>query len=431
MRRLAPLLVLWLVLWLVLAGIAAGLVHSSRPAVDVGDVAAANDLAQIAARRWPAPQETDFPAAAPNFTVVAADGTVLVARGTPIADDLQAVRERASSLAIERAGTRLGTLYLPQDLTGRAAAEHHRLVRQGLALLLAMGLLGTGYLLWLDRRIVRPFRRLRAFADRVAHGDLEAPLAVDRGQVFGAFTQSFDILRTELARSRAREAAQRQAHKRLIGQLSHDIRTPLASISASTELLQLGSADPKLGVIAGKASQIDALLTDLARASSDELEAMPVELTAVASTAIAPLVRDALPPDWACPGDVEEVMLVADPQRLQQVLDNLVANAVKYGAPPLRLGSRLTDGLLQVSITDAGPGVPDDELPLLTQPHYRASNAAGRPGQGLGLFTAAVLLEAMGGSLDLANAADGFAATLTLALAEGPQDPRRGTFRTI
>ncbi|MEL4357163.1 MULTISPECIES: HAMP domain-containing sensor histidine kinase [unclassified Luteococcus] len=424
---MAPLLLLWLVL----AGLGLALARGTTAQPSAGDVAAANDLAATTASHWPTPHRADYPQPSPDFSVVDTSGRLVVWQGNPIRDDFQAVRERASSIAVEADGQRVATLYLPSRIAEDAAAQQRRTRRAGWLALGATGLAATGYLLWLDRRILAPFRRLRGFADRVAQGDLDAPLAVDRGQVFGRFTQSFDILRTELARSRAREAAQRQAHKRLVGQLSHDIRTPLSSIRATTELLQLHSDEPRLGLIRAKADQIDALLTDLSQASSDELEQMPVQLAAVASTELVRMVTEALPEGWPAPERITEAMLVADPQRLRQVVDNLVANAAKYGAPPLRLASRLTDGLLEMSLTDAGQGVPPDELPLLTQPHYRASNAAGKSGQGLGLFTASVLLQAMGGSLDLATGPDGFTAHLTLALAEGPQDPRRGAFRTI
>ncbi|MEL4503973.1 HAMP domain-containing sensor histidine kinase [Luteococcus sp. H138] len=430
MRRWLPLLLLWTAL--AAAGLAVQRVGSGT--LPAGDVAAANDVAQVTAAHWPTPAPSDYAPDAPDFTVLAEDGRLVVAKGTPLADEHEAVREHATGLAVRAAdGTRVATVLLP-DARGPVLEDRdRRLLRWCWGALLVVGLSATAYLVWLDRRILRPFRELRDFADRVAHGNLDEPLRVDRGQVFGAFTQSFDVLRTELARSRARELAQRQAHKRLVGQLSHDIRTPLASISASTEVLQLNGPDPRLDVIAAKTAQIDALLGDLTLASTDELDQMPVHLTALASTDLVRMVTEAQPSGWPEPGVVERAMVVADPQRLQQVVDNVVANAAKYGAPPLRLGSHLSDGLLEVTLTDAGPGVPADELALLSQPHYRASNAAGRPGQGLGLFTAAVLMEAMGGSLDLANGAEGtgFVATLTLALAEGPHDPRRGAFRTI
>lgn len=430
MRRWAPVLVLWLALaaaWLAVD-------RAGHPTPGLGDVPAANDIAQTTAAHWPTPSPSDYPSDAPDFTVLSEEGRVVVSKGIAFTDEQQALREHATGLAVRTPeGRRVATVLLRDARAPMVEQQQLRMVRWLSAALLLVGLAGTGYLWWLDRRILRPFRQLRGFADRVAHGQLHAPLRVDRGQVFGAFTQSFDVLRTELARSRAREQAQRQAHKRLVGQLSHDIRTPLASISASTEVLQLDGPDRRLDVIAAKTAQIDALLTDLTLASTDELEQMPVQLTALASTDLTRMVAQTLPADWPEPGSVEEAMLVADPQRLQQVVDNVVANAAKYGAPPLLLGSRVADRLLEVTLTDAGHGVPEDELALLTQPHYRASNAAGHPGQGLGLFTAAVLMEAMGGNLDLANGRDGtgFVVTLTLALAEGPQDPRRTAFRTI
>ena len=77
-----------------------------------------------------------------------------------------------------------------------------------------------------------PYAMLDGFARRVAGGDLSVPLDMDRGNVFGAFSESFDLMRTELAAAREREQAAQESKKDLVAQLSHDIRSPLASIAA-------------------------------------------------------------------------------------------------------------------------------------------------------------------------------------------------------
>lgn len=424
MRRWAPLVVLWLILGVAAAATVRTLTQQPP---DPG-VPEANDLVLITVEQWPTPQRRDYPADAPPFTVVDSGGRVLVAEGDPVRTDLAALRQRASALGVEVDGARVGTLYL-RDAYAATMAGQRREALVGLLLLLTLlGLAATGWLVWLDRRVLAPFRELRGFADKVAGGNLEAPLRVHRSDAFGAFSESFDILRTELARSREREAAAQQARKELVSQLSHDIRTPLATIRATTELLQLTDDDPRLSLIADKAMQIESLTQELFDANAEELETLPVTLTAIGTPEIADMVTAADDAAWLSRCELPDTMVVADRTRLRQVLDNVLGNARKYAAPPVEVTGAIDGDLLVLRVLDHGDGVPDDELPLIARRHYRARNAAGHPGQGLGLHTAAGLMERMGGDLSTTNTPDSFVVSLTLARAERAHDPRRHAF---
>ena len=106
------------------------------------------------------------------------------------------------------------------------------------ALLLMMLIVSLGYFLYLRNRVVKPFDKMKSFATRVASGDLDTPLEMDRGHVFGAFTESFDIMREELAESKKREIELQRKEKELIASLSHDLKTPITGIKLTTELLE-------------------------------------------------------------------------------------------------------------------------------------------------------------------------------------------------
>ena len=213
--------------------------------------------------------------------------------------------------------------------------------------------------------------------------------------------------------------------------MSHDIRTPLATIHATSEVMQLSDPDPRLQVIMDKAGQIDALTRDLLAANATDAGDLGVTLTAIGTPELRELIAAADAAGWVSECHLPDVLIVGDRARLAQVLDNVFGNARKYAAPPVRVAGALEDDLLTVQITDHGPGVPEGELALVTQRHYRAANAAGVQGQGLGLHTAYTLMDAMGGALVVANAADGFSVALTLACAERQHDPRRHAFKTI
>ena len=98
-------------------------------------------------------------------------------------------------------------------------------------------LIGYIYIYIIYRNIVSPFNKLKKFAGNVTKGNLDFPLQINRHNYFGAFTQSFDIMREELKKAREGEHTANQNKKELVGSLSHDIKTPISTIKAICEIL--------------------------------------------------------------------------------------------------------------------------------------------------------------------------------------------------
>ena len=274
----------------------------------------------------------------------------------------------------------------------------------------------------INARVLVPFRRLERFAARVAGGDLAAPLEMDRGNAFGAWTESFDLLRTELAASRRREAEARASKEALIAQIGHDLRTPVATICATAELLQLTEDSPaarrRLQVIRAKSHQVDDLVSDLFRAHADEIAALSVSPTDLSTDEVAALVREADHRHLVRLAALPAVLVRADRLRLAQVIDNVVQNSYKYAGTPIRVSGRIEEDSLRLDLADAGPGVAPDETGQIFARGRRGRNASGTPGQGLGLFTCAQLMERMGGRIEAGlPASGGLAMTLRLPLA--------------
>ena len=265
----------------------------------------------------------------------------------------------------------------------------------------------------LHRRVVAPFRRLEAFAHRVARGDLDRALPMDRGNVFGAWSESFDLMRTELRAARAREQEARASKERLVADIGHDIRTPLATITATAELIRATTADAgqdeRLALVVRQAHRIDSLVTDLVRthgADDPALALAPVELPA---ERLAPILTECDHRRLVHLAPLPQALVRIDPGRLAQVVGNVVTNSYKYAGTRIDATARvLPDELfLELRLADHGPGAPEAELALLTRRGHRGPNAEGTPGQGLGLHTAADLMERMGGGLDLSLGDDG------------------------
>lgn len=132
------------------------------------------------------------------------------------------------------------------------------------------------YILFIYRTILKPFKQLQHFAANVARGNLDLPLNMGKNNYFGAFTESFDLLREELEGARQREYEANRSKKELVATLSHDIQTPVASIKAISELMLIQSKDEKvmkqINTINSKAEQIDLLITDMFHATLEELQ---------------------------------------------------------------------------------------------------------------------------------------------------------------
>ncbi len=305
--------------------------------------------------------------------------------------------------------------------------QQRRDVRQALmigALFFAMLLVTVGYFFYLRSRVVKPFDRLKGFAARVAGGDLETPLDMDRGHVFGAFTESFDIMREELKFSREREAEAVRSRKELVAELSHDIKTPVASIKAMADVMSLTAKDDMeretIAAINGKADQIDHLISNLFHATLEELEQLEVKPEELSSTEIEQMIREADYRKKVEAPEISAAVVLADRLRLNQVISNIIANSYKYADTGIRIHSDYEGKdpqLLMIEISDHGGGVPEEELELVTQKFKRGSNAKGKDGSGLGLYISGYFMEKMGGSLECFNRDGGFVVRLKIPVA--------------
>ncbi|MBR1382754.1 MAG: HAMP domain-containing histidine kinase [Ruminococcus sp.] len=302
-------------------------------------------------------------------------------------------------------------------------------------LLILLGMIGFG--IYLNGNIITPFRKMQDFAGKVAEGRFDEPLAMDRDNLFGAFSESFDIMREELSASKQRELELQKKERELVASLSHDLKTPVTGIKLAAELLQMRfsvkaenadsditfgrdeikSMNESVDGILQKSEQINALVSDLFTSTLDDLGEFKVNCRDEDSGVLADIVKSCDDKHYAVIGELPQVIVRIDRKRMAQVIGNIISNSYKYADTAINVDFKLSNGFLEMRLQDHGQGVPSDEIELITNKFYRGKAWAdsGKDGNGLGLYIAKMLMKKMNGDLT-AESDGGLAITLIIPL---------------
>lgn len=283
----------------------------------------------------------------------------------------------------------------------------------GVALAAALGAL-------VARRATRPVGELTRLAEEVATTqDLSRRIGVGRDDEIGRLAATLNTMLANLERAR-------HAQEQLVADASHELRTPLTSLRTNIEVLadadRLAPAERRR-LITDVVEQLEEFsrmvgaLVELARGEAPVRTAAPVRLDGVTRRAVHRAGADGRVHLQA-----SATTVLGDADRLEQALRNLVDNALKYGqGGPVEV--TVADGT--VTVADRGPGIPEADLERVFDRFYRAPQARGAPGSGLGLTIVGQIASSHGGRVGAANRTDGPGAVFTLTLptadtAEGP-----------
>jgi two-component system OmpR family sensor kinase len=326
-------------------------------------------------------------------------------------------------------------LIVAVPLTGTYGTLHHLLLIEiavSAGAILLSGAIGW----WLVRLGLRPLRDIEHVAGAIADGHLdqripEGPPKTEVGRLSAALNVMLSRIQSAFAQRDATEAALRQSQGRLrrfVADASHELRTPVAAVSAYAELFERGAESRPEDLarvmkgIRGETARMGHLVEDLLLlARLDEsrpIDRSPVDLVEVANDAVH--AARAVGPEWPIqflPGSPAVVM--GDRSRLRQVLDNLLSN-VRAHTPPGTTATITvhTDGDYAVCrIEDDGPGLTADEAERVFERFYRADPSRSRTsgGAGLGLSIVAAIVAAHGGRVAAAPA-EGHGAVFTVQI---------------
>lgn len=358
-----------------------------------------------------------------DYVVLDTEGNVLFRTRTGLSESInEAVAHKDTMLDIETGGILVGKIIIYNDRTGYEQQSRTIVLVFSVAIFL-QAVVCSGYFFYLYYTMVRPFQKLKGFAERIAGGNLDIPLQMDKQNLFGAFTEAFDIMRSELKKARIAEAEANASKKELVAKLSHDIKTPTASIKAASEVGAALTDNEKIkenyGQIIRKADQINVLVNNLFTATLEELRQLSVTPVDMESRELAKLLENSDYLHRAKVPEMPECLIYTDVLRLQQVFDNIFANSYKYANTEIWIKVEREAESLLVNIEDSGGGVPEEELPLLKEKFKRGSNTKEKEGAGLGLYISDYFMKEMGGSLLLENGEKGLKVTVKLLLSGG------------
>jgi two-component system OmpR family sensor kinase len=255
----------------------------------------------------------------------------------------------------------------------------------------------------LGRRLARPLEEVERVTALLAAGDLSARVDAPPGtdEELNALGASVNAMATSLAQA---QAGQRQ----FLLSVSHELRTPLTSIRGFAEALEDGAADdvPRAGSIIGaEARRLERLvsdLLDLARLDTGQFSLQPrpvalAETVEAAAAAFGPAATELGLELTVAISDLGPLVVIADHDRLGQIVSNLVENALKHATTAVHVGGAVIGGVPLLWVDDDGPGIAAADLPhIFTRLFSSEANPGRRVGTGLGLAIVAELAAAMG-----------------------------------
>ena len=266
---------------------------------------------------------------------------------------------------------------------------------------LATTLAGAAVGSWASRLVLRPLGEVAQAAGAIASGDLSARVARDRDPDLDKLALAFNAMVDEVS-------ARSEGDRRFAADVSHELRSPLQTLSAATSVLARrrqdldGRTGSAVDLITAEVARFEQLVTDLLELAKTDrpAERRPTDVLALTRAVVG---SRGLPPD-VVESSAPSALLEVDPRRYEQLLVNLLANAANHGGGAVRVAVRVQDDGLVLEVDDEGPGVPADERELVFDRFARgraASARGGSEGTGLGLALVAQHVQAHRGTVEV------------------------------
>ncbi|SFG38657.1 sensor histidine kinase [Oribacterium sp. WCC10] len=293
---------------------------------------------------------------------------------------------------------------------------------------------GLFFIGWIYMGIVKPVDELKAAARRIESGDLDFTLEAETNDEFGELMQAFDEMRMRLKETQDEKIRNDNANRELITNIAHDLKTPLTAIKGYSEGILDGIAQSPemqkkyIQTINIKANDMDRLIDELRYYVKVESNKIPYDFQHMRVQDYFQDCADEIGLDMESQGiDFtfensidKDVEMIADPEQLRKVINNIISNSVKYMDKDYRkIALTLEDAgdFIQVNITDNGKGIAKTDLPYIFQRFFRADSSRNsmKGGSGIGLSIVKKIVEDSGGRI-WASSVEGDGTTIHFVL---------------
>jgi len=277
-----------------------------------------------------------------------------------------------------------------------------------------------------SRRLTRSLRELTVAAESMASGELQHSIPVRSNDEVGELTCAFNHMSADLTRAQ-------QLRRQMTADVAHELRTPLSLVLGHAEALRDGVIPPSeetFGIIHDEAQRLARLVADLRTLSLSDAGELPLDrqpvsagdlLAQTAAAFAAPAREQRVTLRTKADANLPEVL--ADADRIAQVLANLVSNALRYSpsGAEIVLSASCRGDAVRFAVDDNGPGIAPEDLPYVFERFYRSdkSRSRERDSTGLGLAIARSIIEGHGGRLDV-QSTPGHGATFGFSLPIAP-----------
>ncbi|CAH0534580.1 Sensor histidine kinase CpxA [Vibrio stylophorae] len=280
--------------------------------------------------------------------------------------------------------------------------------------------ISTPFLLWLSWALSQPARRLQQAATRVAHGQFTPDPSLERGsREFAQTGHSFNQMVQSLAQMQ-------QNQQRLLSNISHELRSPLTRLRMANAIAERKQGESKESTrIALEADRLEAMIAALLTLSREQLDDLHNRQSLVIDQLWLPILQDA---QFEAEqrgktlryAELPQQYLLGHANQLMSALENVIRNAIKYAETSIDITMACDEKQLTITVSDDGPGVPNEQLQDIFRPFYRVSDARDRDsgGTGLGLAISAQAVHQHNGQIEaMENAQGGLSVRITLPFA--------------
>ncbi|WP_442603633.1 sensor histidine kinase [Paenibacillus sp. KN14-4R] len=268
----------------------------------------------------------------------------------------------------------------------------------------------------IKRDIMRPIHHLKDISEAILKGDYEQKSTYKNMDEIGEVYAMFDQMRMEIMHHSLRRGEQEQAQKELISNISHELKTPLTTLKAYIEAIREGSCSNMqevmeyVEVMHNSTEKMTRLTEDLLLHALKELGQISVTLTEQYSKDVFEKILRPIGHyvrttgvHFIEPAEIPNVLIRLDAQRMEQVISNLISNALKHtsAGDTIQINIELEQGQLKITIADTGNGILPQDMPFVFDRYFKgkSNEGAGRKGTGLGLSICKYIIEAHEGTI--------------------------------